>query len=58
MLPGQVVWPPRGVEGHGYDPIFMPDGHDITLGEMSPDQKNALSHRAIAVAKMLEACFA
>ncbi len=57
-LPGQVIWPPRGVEGHGYDPIFVPDGHDITLGEMSPEAKNRISHRAIAVAKMLEASFA
>ncbi len=58
VLPGQVVWPPRGVEGHGYDPIFMPDGHDITLGEMTPEAKNRLSHRAVAVARLLEACFA
>lgn len=58
VLPGQVVWPPRGAEGHGYDPIFMPDGKDRTLGELSPDEKNALSHRAIAVQKMLQACFA
>ncbi len=58
VLPGQVSWPPRGVEGHGYDPIFVPDGHEITLGEMSAEAKNAISHRAIAVAKMLEASFA
>ncbi|AUM75069.1 RdgB/HAM1 family non-canonical purine NTP pyrophosphatase [Paracoccus jeotgali] len=58
VLPGQVVWPPRGAEGHGYDPIFMPDGKDRTLGELTPDEKNALSHRAIAVQKMLQACFA
>lgn len=58
VLPGQVVWPPRGAEGHGYDPIFMPDGQDITLGEMSAEAKNGVSHRAIAVARMLEACFA
>lgn len=58
ILPGQVVWPPRGAEGHGYDPIFMPDGEDITLGEMSAEQKNRLSHRARAVAKMLEGSFA
>lgn len=58
VLPGQVSWPPRGVEGHGYDPIFVPDGHDITLGEMTAEAKNTISHRAIAVAKMLEASFA
>ncbi|WEF24431.1 non-canonical purine NTP pyrophosphatase [Paracoccus sp. S3-43] len=58
VLPGQVVWPPRGVEGHGYDPIFMPDGHDVTLGEMPPAMKNSLSHRARAVDQMIRASFA
>ena len=58
VLPGQVVWPPRGVEGHGYDPIFMPDGHDVTLGEMSPEMKNSLSHRARAVERMIRGSFA
>ena len=58
VLPGQVVWPPRGVEGHGYDPIFMPDGHDVTLGEMSPAMKNSLSHRARAVEQMIRGSFA
>lgn len=58
VLPGQVVWPPRGAEGHGYDPIFMPDGHDITLGEMSADLKNSLSHRARAVQSMIGGVFA
>lgn len=57
VLPGRVVWPPRGLEGHGYDPIFVPDGHDITLGEMTPNMKNQLSHRAIAVNNMLRGCF-
>lgn len=58
ILSGQVVWPPRGVEGHGYDPIFMPDGHDATLGEMSADMKNSLSHRARAVEQMIRGSFA
>ncbi|WBU52926.1 RdgB/HAM1 family non-canonical purine NTP pyrophosphatase [Paracoccus sp. SCSIO 75233] len=58
VLPGQVVWPPRGAEGHGYDPIFMPEGHHVTLGEMSAEEKNGVSHRAVAVAKLLEGCFA
>ncbi|MBK4217568.1 RdgB/HAM1 family non-canonical purine NTP pyrophosphatase [Paracoccus caeni] len=57
VLPGQVVWPPRGEEGHGYDPIFMPDGEEQTLGQMPADKKNSLSHRARAVAKMLEGSF-
>ena len=58
ILPGQVTWPPRGLEGHGYDPIFVPDGETQTLGEMSPDMKNRLSHRAIAVSNMIRNCFA
>lgn len=58
VLPGQVVWPPRGAEGHGYDPIFMPDGHEVTLGEMTSEMKNSLSHRARAVEKLIEGCFA
>ena len=57
-IEGRVVWPMRGAEGHGYDPIFMPDGHDITLGEMSAEQKNEISHRAEAVKKLIEGCFA
>lgn len=58
VLPGRVVWPPRGAEGHGYDPIFQPEGHDLTLAEMTPETKNSLSHRARAVAQMIEGCFA
>ncbi len=57
-LPGRVTWPMRGVEGHGYDPMFVPDGHDVTLGEMSADQKNQISHRAVALKKLVETCFA
>ena len=58
VLPGQVVWPPQGSEGHGYDPIFQPDGYSTTLGVMSSEEKNRVSHRAIAVARMLEGSFA
>lgn len=58
VLPGRVVWPPRGAEGHGYDPIFMPDGYSDTLGEMSSEMKNSLSHRALAVQQMIGSCFA
>lgn len=57
-LPGRVTWPPRGLEGHGYDPIFIPEGYEITLGEMSADMKNSLSHRALAVEKLIKGCFA
>lgn len=58
VLPGQIVWPPQGAEGHGYDPIFQPDGFETTLGMMTAEQKNMISHRALAVAKLIKACFA
>lgn len=48
IAPGRLVWPMRGKEGHGYDPIFVPDGHDRTYAEMSEDEKNSISHRARA----------
>lgn len=47
-MEGQVVWPMRGEQGHGYDPIFQPDGYDITFGEMDRWEKNRISHRAKA----------
>src|SRR5690606_16507933 len=52
---GRLVWPPRGDKGFGYDPIFMPDGYDITFGEMKPAEKHLISHRARAFAKFLKA---
>lgn len=55
-LAGQIVWPMRGLQGHGYDPIFQPDGHELTLGEMDFAAKNAISHRADALAKFLSNC--
>jgi XTP/dITP diphosphohydrolase len=48
-MEGQIVWPMRGDQGHGYDPIFQPDGHDMTFGEMDRWEKNRISHRAKAV---------
>jgi XTP/dITP diphosphohydrolase len=42
---GTLVWPPRGDNGFGYDPVFVPEGHDRTFGEMTADEKNGLSHR-------------
>ena len=45
---GQLVWPMRGKFGHGYDPMFQPDGYDITFAEMDADEKNQISHRADA----------
>ncbi len=56
VMPGRVVWPMRGMEGHGYDPIFQPDGHDVTFGEMDPKTKNGISHRADATRKFVAAC--
>ncbi|MCC6001829.1 MAG: non-canonical purine NTP pyrophosphatase [Pararhodobacter sp.] len=49
---GRVVWPIRGKEGHGYDPMFVPDGEALSFAEMSPEQKNAISHRARALAAL------
>ena len=57
IMPGQVVWPMRGNQGHGYDPIFQPDGYDITFGEMDRWEKNKISHRADAFRKLVAGCF-
>jgi XTP/dITP diphosphohydrolase len=60
---GIVVWPPRGHQGFGYDPLFLPDGHTRTFGEMSGEEKHGLpprgrglSHRARAFVKLAAAC--
>ena len=49
---GTLVFPGRGDRGHGYDPIFVADGHQITFGEMDPIAKDQISHRALAFAKL------
>jgi len=54
---GTLVWPMRGIQGFGYDPMFMADGYDITFGEMTPDQKHQISHRADAFKQLVDACF-
>jgi XTP/dITP diphosphohydrolase len=54
---GRLVWPPRGTEGHGYDPMFQPDGRDETFGEMDRWEKNQISHRAEAFRQLVDACF-
>jgi XTP/dITP diphosphohydrolase len=54
---GQLVWPPRGRLGHGYDPVFMPEGETITFGEMDHAHKNRVSHRARALRKLLDDLF-
>ena len=60
---GTLVWPPRGGQGFGYDPMFLPDGHERTFGEMSSEEKHGLpprgkglSHRARAFVKLAQAC--
>lgn len=55
---GRLVWPKRGANGFGYDPMFEPDGETETFGEMDPDRKNAMSHRARAFAAFVETCLA
>jgi XTP/dITP diphosphohydrolase len=57
-IDGQFVWPPRGTKGHGYDPVFMPDGKSHTFAEMDENEKNAISHRGISVRKLIEGFFA
>lgn len=54
---GHLVWPGRGEQGHGFDPIFMPDGYTQTFGEMDRWEKNRLSHRADAFRKLVAALF-
>jgi XTP/dITP diphosphohydrolase len=56
-IDGTAVWPPRGDRGFGYDPMFVPAGSQQTFGEMDPDQKHAVSHRARAFAQVLASCF-
>jgi non-canonical purine NTP pyrophosphatase (RdgB/HAM1 family) len=55
--PGHLVWPPRGVLGHGYDPVFMPEGESVTFGEMQHAHKNKISHRARALEAMFRDLF-
>ena len=54
---GTLVWPPRGTRGFGYDPMFLPDGYDLTFGEMEPQAKHAISHRARAFRRLVEEVF-
>jgi len=56
-IEGDVVWPPRGGNGFGYDPIFQPEGENKTFGEMDPAMKNDMSHRTRAIEKILKSCF-
>ena len=53
---GEVVWPPRGKLGFGYDPMFQPDGYEETFGEMNANEKDRISHRAKAFEKFVRGC--
>lgn len=53
---GTAIWPPRGALGFGYDPMFLPAGGAQTFGEMQPEAKHGVSHRARAFAQLLAAC--
>ena len=53
---GQLVWPPRGGSGFGYDPMFLPDGCDRTFGQMTTNEKNAVSHRSRALNELARLC--
>jgi XTP/dITP diphosphohydrolase len=57
ILHGALVWPMRGENGHGYDPVFQPDGFEQTCGEMDRWEKNKISHRADAFNKLVTGCF-
>ncbi len=52
VAPGHLVWPPRGILGHGYDPMFIAQGQQRTFAEMTPEAKNKISHRALALEKL------
>ena len=54
---GTLVWPPRGNKGFGYDPMFVPNGDTRTFGEIEPEEKHRISHRADAFRKLVAACF-
>ena len=54
---GEIIWPSRGKKGHGYDPVFLPNGYTETFGQMDRWKKNKISHRGLAVDKLLNACF-
>lgn len=57
-IDGHLVWPPRGTRGFGYDPMFLADGETETFGEMEPDKKHGISHRARAFRLFVDACLA
>lgn len=55
-IEGNLIWPPRGDKGFGYDPIFIPSGDTRTYAEITPEEKHKTSHRARAFAKLVQEC--
>lgn len=53
VIHGKIIENPRGAQGFGYDPVFVPDGYEQTFAEMDPDLKNKISHRGLAVEKLV-----
>lgn len=56
-IDGNLIWPPRGGKGFGYDPFFIPEGDTRTYGEIEPEEKRKTSHRAKAFEKLVKTCF-
>ena len=56
-IDGILVWPPQGQNGFGYDPMFQPLGYSVTFGVMTPQEKQVISHRTLAVQKLITRCF-
>ena len=54
---GEIIWPGKGERGHGYDPVFLPNGYEETFGQMDRWKKNRISHRGLAVNNLLGSCF-
>ena len=57
IIKGELVWPGRGTNGHGFDPMFKPYGYEETFGEMDRWEKNKISHRGLAFTKLIKNCF-
>ena len=57
VVSGSLTFPPKGSNGFGYDPIFIPENHVLTFGQMTPKKKDLISHRTIAFKKLVEKCF-
>ncbi|CAI3931497.1 RdgB/HAM1 family non-canonical purine NTP pyrophosphatase [Commensalibacter papalotli (ex Botero et al. 2024)] len=56
-IDGEFIWPARGQNGHGYDPIFQPKGYSVTFAEMTEKEKNTISHRGLAFQQFIKNCF-